>query len=85
MAFKMKGWSAFTTGPRGYFRQLRDNIKDDWYNAPRGSHYKGVKQDVIGHKKTQAELDKERVKKNENKESMIEMAQRLKAEKEGKI
>jgi hypothetical protein len=79
MAFKMRGWSAFTTnGPRGWFRQFRDDVKADWHNVPRGSYYKGVKQDVVGETKTQEELD-------ENKESMIEMAKRLKAEKEGNV
>ena len=27
--------------PRGKFREIRDAIKDDWYDVPRGSHYQG--------------------------------------------
>ena len=90
MAFKMKyGKGSFpyksgsalktdrgTAGSRSKIRQLRDQVKDDYYDVPRGSHYKGVKQDVIGERKTKEELNP--------KESMIEMAARLKAEKEAR-
>ena len=27
--------------PRGKFREIRDAIKDDWHDVPRGSHYQG--------------------------------------------
>ena len=81
MAFKMKygkgsfpyksGSALKSDGPRSKFRQLRDEIKDDWYDVPRGSHYKGEKRDVVG-------------RPNEPKESMIDMAKRIKAETEAK-
>tara|TARA_R110002020_G_scaffold383853_1_gene594494 strand:- start:1508 stop:1861 length:354 start_codon:yes stop_codon:yes gene_type:complete len=72
-AYKANGGQSTS---RGRFRQFRDHVKDDYYNLPRGAHYKGVKQDVIGERKTAEELNP--------KESMIDMAKRVKAETEAK-
>ena len=61
-AFKANGDA--DAGPRSKFRQLRDNIKADYYDVHPMAYYKGVKQDVIGEKKTQEQIDAERAKKN---------------------